>query len=85
MTGGAELNFEEARKVYLCEFERSTGAREIYSGVDQTKIVKTIKKKKKIFSTKISANSGYCLKILAIFHEFVNEYQKKKSSVPKVL
>ena len=24
--GGAEINFEGAREVYLCEFERSTGA-----------------------------------------------------------
>ena len=45
--GGAEINFGEAQEVYLCEFERDTGAREIYSSVDQTKKVKT--KKKKVF------------------------------------
>ena len=45
MTGrGAEINFGGPREVYLCEFEKSTGAREIYSGVDQTNKVKTKKK-----------------------------------------
>ena len=34
--------------------------------------------KKKVFSSKISTNSGYRLKILAIFHEFSCEDQKKK-------
>ena len=64
-----------AREVYLCEFERSTGARETYSSVDQTKKVKT---KKKVFNTKVSTNTGYRLKILAIFLEFLNEDQKKE-------
>ena len=36
VTGGAEINFGGAREVYLCEFERGAGAREIYSSVDQT-------------------------------------------------
>ena len=36
--------------------------------------------KKKVFSTKISTNSGCCLKILAISHEFLSEDQKKRSS-----
>ena len=27
VTGGAEINFGGAREVYLCEFERGTGAR----------------------------------------------------------
>ena len=76
MTGEEEINFGGAREVYLCEFERGTGAREIYSSVDQTNKVKT--KKKKVFSSKISTNSGYRLKILAIFHEFLSEGQKKK-------
>ena len=35
-------------------------------------------KKKKIFSSKISTNSGYCLKIHAIFNKFLSEDQKKK-------
>ena len=49
--------------------------------------VKTKKKKKKIFSSKISTDSGYCLKILAIFDEFLSEDQKKKKKglVPKHL
>ena len=41
MTEGAELNFLGAREVYLCEFERSTGAREIYPYLDQMNKVKT--------------------------------------------
>ena len=36
VTGRAEIKFKGARKVYLCEFERGTGAREIYSSEDQT-------------------------------------------------
>ena len=38
--------FWGAREVYLCEFEKSTRAREIYSSVDRTKKVKTKKKKR---------------------------------------
>ena len=53
------------------------GAREIYSSVDQTNKVKT-KKKGLLFSSKISTNSRYRLKILAIFHEFLRKIQKKK-------
>ena len=34
--GGAEINLGGAQEVDLCEFERGTGAREIYSSVDQT-------------------------------------------------
>ena len=70
VTRGAKINFRSAREVYLCEFERGTGTREIYSNVDQTNEVKT---KKKVCSSKISTNSGYRLKILAIFYEFLNE------------
>ena len=44
--GGAEINFGGARKVYLYEFERGTGGREIYPSLDQTNKVKT---KKKVF------------------------------------
>ena len=72
--GGAGINFGGAREVSLCEFERGTGSREIYSSVDQPKKVKT---KKKVFGSKISTNSGCHLKILAIFHEFLSEDQKK--------
>ena len=73
---GADINFGGTREVYLCEFERDTSVREIYSSVDQTNKVKT--KKKKIFRSKISTNSGYRLKILAMFHEFLSEDPKKK-------
>ena len=45
VTGGAEINFGGAREVYLFEFERGTGAREIYSSMDQTNKVKTKKKR----------------------------------------
>ena len=38
------------------------------------------KKIKKVFSSKISTNSGYRIKILAIFQEFSSEDQKKKRS-----
>ena len=41
VTGGAEIKFAGARKVYLSEFERSTGAREIYPSLDQMNKVKT--------------------------------------------
>ena len=44
MTGGKN-KFWGAREVYLCEIEKSTRAREIYSSVDQTKKVKTKKKR----------------------------------------
>ena len=80
MTGGAEINFGGAREVHLCEFERGTRAREVYSSLDQTNKVKT--KKKKVSCSKIFTNSGYSLKILAIFHEFLSE-DKKKGCRPK--
>ena len=44
VTGRTEINFGGAQEVYLCEFERGTGARKIYSCVDQTNKVKTKKK-----------------------------------------
>ena len=69
MTWGGRNKFWGARKLYLCKFERGTGAREIYASVDQTK---------KVFSSKISTNSCYRLKILAIFHKFLSVDQKKK-------
>ena len=40
MTGGAEINFGRKREVYLCEFERGTGTREIYPSLDQMNKVK---------------------------------------------
>ena len=41
VTGGAEINFGGAREVYLREFEKGTGAREIYPSLDQMNEVKT--------------------------------------------
>ena len=48
--------------------------------MDQTQKGKT---KKKVFRTKISTNSACRLKILANFHKFLSEDQKKRSSVQK--
>ena len=53
MTGGAEINFGGAREVYLCEFERGTGAREIYPSLDQAK-TGDLKKKNKVFTEILS-------------------------------
>ena len=75
VTAGARNKSWGVREVYLSEFERGAGAQEIYSSVDQTNKVKT---KKKVFCFKISTNSGYRLKILSIFHEFLSEDQKKR-------
>ena len=41
VTAGAEINFEGAREVYLCEFERGTGARQICPSLDQINTAKT--------------------------------------------
>ena len=66
--------------MWICE---GHGLREIYASVDKMNKLKT---KKKVFSLKISTNSGHRLKILAIFHEFLsNPPPKKKVFVPKVL
>ena len=73
--GRAEINFGGHEKfIYV----NSRGARKVYWSMDQTKKVKT---KKKVFSTKISTNSGCRLKIPAIFHKFLSEDQKKKKKV----
>ena len=72
VTGGAEINFEGTREVCFREFERGTGAREIYSSLNQT-----IKVKKKCLRFQISANSGIRLKIRAIVHEFTKKKKKK--------
>ena len=57
MTGGAEINFGGAREVYLCEFEKGTGAREIYPSQDQMNKVKT--KDSKRFFGRIGNSSGF--------------------------
>ena len=41
VTGGAEINFGGARAVFFCEFERGTGAREIYPSLDQVNKVRS--------------------------------------------
>ena len=77
--GGAEIIFGGTREAYLCEFERGATRNLFQSesneqGEDQ---------KKKVFSSKISTTSSYRLNILAIFHEFFSEDQKKGSSFQK--
>ena len=85
MTGGAEINFVGAQEVYLCEFERGTGAREIHSSVNQTKKVKT--KKKVLIQFKIFHQ---ILVIVSKFLQFfknslVKTKKKKKGLRPKTL
>ena len=41
VTGGAAINIGGAREIYVGEFERGTGAREIYPSLDQMNKVKT--------------------------------------------
>ena len=52
MTGRAKINFGGARKVYLCEFERGMGAREIYPSLDQMNKVKIKNSFKRFFRPK---------------------------------
>ena len=75
----AEINFGRARAVYLCEFEG--GTRSLLECRSNEK--RDDKKKKKVFSTNISTNSGCRLKIPAIFDEFLSKVQikKKKTSL----
>ena len=79
--GGAEINFEGAREVYLCEFKRGTGAREIYSSLDQTNKKKTPKKRSSVQNFHkfwlSSQNSCDVSRIL--------KWRPKKVFVPKVL
>ena len=41
VSGRTEINIGRAREVYLCEFYRGTGAREIDPSLDQMNKVKT--------------------------------------------
>ena len=76
--GGAKIIFEGAREVYLCEFGRGRGHEKfIPVWIKRTRW----RPKKKVFSSKIFTNSGYRLKILAIFHEFLSEDQEKRFSL----
>ena len=87
MTGGGGVGgrnkFWGAREVYLCEFERGTGAREIYSSVDQNEQGENLK-------TRSSAqNFPQILVIVSKFlrfstNSFVKTKKKKKGLiVPK--
>ena len=72
--GGAEINFGGAREVYLCEFERGTGAREIYPSLDQMKKVKT--KNSERFSGRNQIFKQF-------FRPITGDLQKKRSSSQK--
>ena len=77
MTGGAEINFGWAREVYLCEFERGTGAREIYPSLDQMNKVKIQRDKNK--ETEDSEGfSGRNQKFKLFFRPKSGDLQKKK-------
>ena len=62
VTGGGGNKFWGGTRSLFMWIRKGHGAREIYSSVDQTNRVKT-KNRKKVFSSKIFTNSGYCLKI----------------------
>ena len=68
------LHFGGAREVYLCEFERGTGAREIYPGLDQMNKEKT--KDSKEFS-------GRNWEFKRFFRLKTGDLQKKRSSFQK--
>ena len=72
MTGGAEINFGGAREIYLCEFERGTGARKIYPSLDQMNEVKT--KNSEGFSDRSH-------KFKRFFRPITGDLQKKRSSL----
>ena len=74
VTGRAEINFGGAREVFFCEFERGTGAREIYFILDQMNKVKT--KDSEGFS-------GQNQKLKRFFRPRTGDLQKKRSSSQK--
>ena len=75
--GGEGRNkFCGAREVYLCEFERGTGAREIYPGLDQMNNVKT--KDSKGFFGEIGNSSGFSGR-----KQVISKKRKKKGIHPK--
>ena len=79
--GGAKINLGGGTENLFMLIREGHGGTLIYSSVDQTNEMNT--KKKKIFSSKISTDSGHRLKILAIFHEFLSVEQKKRGLRPK--
>ena len=74
VTGGAEINFGGAREVYLCEFERGTGAQEIYPSLDQMNKVK-------IKDSKGFSHRNWELK--RFFRPKTSDLQKKRFSSQK--
>ena len=74
VTGGAEINFWGAREVYLREFERGTGAREIYFSLVQMNKVKI--KNLEGFSCRNQ-------KFKRFFRPKTGDLQKKKGLHPK--
>ena len=76
MTGGGRNKFWGAREVYLCEFERGTGAREIYPSLDEMNKVKT--KDSKGFSCQNREFKRF-------FRPKTDDLQKKKRSLLKFL
>ena len=75
VTGGAEKNLGGAREVYLCEFERGTGAREIYPSLDQMNKERT--KDSKGFS-------GQNREFKRFFRLKTGDLRKKKVFIPKM-
>ena len=79
--GGRNKFWEGTRSLFMWIPEGHRGKRNLFScgSNEQDK-----DQKNKVFCSKIFTNSGYLLKILAIFHEFLSEDQKKKVFVPKL-
>ena len=69
VTGGAEINFGGHEKFILCEFERGTGAREIYPSLDQIN---------KVRSKTSKGFSGRNRKFKRFFRPKSGAHQKKK-------
>ena len=57
VTGGAEINFGGHEKFILCEFERGTGAQEIYPCLDQRS--KVWWENSRDFAAEIGNSSGF--------------------------
>ena len=79
---GGRYKFEKGQEKFIYVNSRGARGHEKFIPVW---IKRTRWRPKKIFSSKISTTSGYRLKILAMFHEFLSEDQKQKLFVPKVL
>ena len=74
MTSGAEINFGGHEKFILCEFEKGTGAREIYPTLDQMN---------KVRRKNFKGFSGRNRNFKRIFRPKTGDLQKKKSSSQK--